>query len=194
MPMLGIMGTVRREVESHALVASLVGALGGTTLSYSEYAFERRGAGNDLRPDMPIGASKELADAWRHMDVALCTCDAIRKDLLSDVVGFPADLHKVLHNAVGEFGHIYLKRSHNEVQQIDYGDYQTTGIPYSVLRERASAGSASDVILVAGAQPERELPAWAALRAGLVSTFITDPRFAWNVLCREFRKRLTPLE
>lgn len=188
-PMVGIMGTVRREIESHALVSSLVGALGGTALNYSEYAFERRVTGSDGREDMPIGASGQLADAWRGLDLALCSCDEIRRDLLSDVVGFPADLHKSLRNAVGEFGHIYLKRGSHQVEAIDYGNYQSTGIPYSLLHQRARADPDCDVVLVAGAQPEREVPAWAALKAGLVSTFITEPRFAWNVLCREYPRR-----
>jgi hypothetical protein len=116
----------------------------------------------------------------------LYACDAVRDDLRQKVVGFPTELHDALRRAnATEFGTIYLDPMEGDVRLADYGAYRQTGIPFSLTRHLAGPTTRSEVIFVAGAQPERERPAWAALKAGLASTFITDVEFAWNVLATE---------
>jgi DNA-binding transcriptional regulator LsrR (DeoR family) len=65
---------------------------------------------------------------------------------------------------------------------------QRAGISRSNLEEVASRGGS---ILLAGAQEERLWPALAAIRAGVVSTIITDPDFARALLQLEADDRMT---
>jgi len=176
-PLIGIMGTTDPRNEANHNARRLAELLGARSLSLAQFAFcEQRheaGVGDEQH--------RQLVQHWAHLDLALLTCDRVKRHFSSrTALPLPESLHQQMASAtVAEIGGIYLKHQGEEATP---RDYRRVGIELEQLRGVAARGGA---VLLAGAQPQRVEPALAALRAGIVSTLVTNLDFACQVLRRQ---------
>ncbi len=181
-PTVGVIGARDRSLESHSLVDRAVRILGGKAVLYPESAF----ALADGRGD-PWGGAPKLD--WSALDVLLLSAAPLqersKKGPATLATALPADLATHYSGCEGAVGTIYLEEHDGEVRQRKHAAYRQVGMSMEEIR-KLKAGRA-EVVLVNGAQggAPRRRAAWAALKAGLATTFITDEAFAWGVLKEE---------
>jgi methylglyoxal synthase len=182
-PTVGVIGARERSLESHALVAQAVAILGGEPVPYPESAFAFV---SGTRDDPLAGAPK---GDWAELDVLLLAAAPLlerpEKNATALATALPADLAAHYEGSLAAVSTIYLARESDGIRQVLHDYYQQVGIGLGEIQALKARGA--DVILVNGAErsEERRLAAWAALRAGIASTFVTDEAFAWDVLKEE---------
>jgi methylglyoxal synthase len=179
-PVVGVIGARDRSRESHALVERTVEILGGRSVPYPESAFAFRAENNDPRSAAPT-------QDWEKLDVLAIHAAALRKrpDRQSLATGLPADLAKDFDGCDCAVGTFYLESNDGEVAERTHESYTQVGISMQQVRDLKESGT--EVVLVNGVDngPARQRAAWAALKAKLASTFVTDEGFAWAVLEEE---------
>lgn len=173
-PLIGIMGTTDPRNEANHNARRLAEQLSAGILSLAQFAFceQRYQTSNGDRQ------RQELERHWAQLDVALLSCDRVKRHFSSrTALPLPEPLHQQLASAtVAEISGIYLKHQGDEATP---RDFQRVGAALEDLRGVAARRGA---VLIAGAQPERVDSALAALRAGIVSTLVTNLGFAHGIL------------
>jgi methylglyoxal synthase len=181
-PTVGVMGALDRSLEAHSLVERAVQILGGEGVLYPESAFALAKGNRD-----PWGGAPQ--NDWENLDVLLLSATPLQDRAETGpeamATGLPPDLAAALGQCKGAVGTIYLEEHDGEVRQPKYDPYRHVGLDISQIK-KLKARSA-EVILVNGAEEnvERCEAAWAALKAGLATTFVTDQSFAWDVMEKE---------
>jgi methylglyoxal synthase len=178
-PAVGVMGALDRSLESHSLVARAVKILGGTPVPYPESAFALKGG-----TEIPLDTTPK--EEWERLDVLLITANPLEKRLKHALAtGLPADLADHYKGCACAVGTFYLEESDDGVAERSHPAYTQVGIAMGQIQGLKEGGA--EVVLVNGADKskERRRAAWAALKAGLASTFVTDEDFAWAVLEEE---------
>ena len=181
-PVVGVIGARDRSLEAHSLVQRAVQILGGEGVLYPESAFALTEGSRD-----PWGGAPW--DDWENLDVLLLSAaplqDRTENKREAIATGLPADLAAALSDCKGAVGTIYLKEDRGDVRPPKTDPYRQVGLDIGQIEKLKSDGS--EVVLVNGAElnAERQEAAWAALKAGLATTFITNEAFAWGVLKKE---------
>ena len=167
-PLVGIMGTTDPRHEANHSAARLAAHFGGEALSLPHYAFAEAG--------LSSGDAAGRGFGWDALDAAVLTCDPVRPHLGAGAT-LPPDLYRQMEGAAaGEVAGIFLNPCGEEVAP---RHYHRVGVSREALRRAAQRGAS---VLLCGPDPERVRPALATLRAGLVSTLITDLTQAWAML------------
>jgi methylglyoxal synthase len=179
-PTVGLVGSNQPAAEAQAIAARAAKLLGGRALTYPELAFKFLEGGDDGEP-------VDIQHEWDELDVLVCNCDVVREHPGERLVGLPDEIYDAVKDADGVFGTIYLGGGNDTVEEVKPGRFRQTGISFEQVKRLAKRPDGAEVILVAGAREERQRPAWAALEANLVSTLVTDPRFAWELLEHDLR-------
>ncbi len=183
-PVVGVTGAQRRSIESHSLVDRAVKILGGSSVPHPAPAFALKGEG-DPREAVPN-------EDWEKLDVLLITASLLlerpkdaKKGPMALATGLPKDLADDYKDCICAIGTFYLEESDDGVGERTHDSYTHLGISMSQV-QKLKEGNA-EVVLVNGADDgiERRRAARAALQADLVSTFVTDEKFAWAVLGEE---------
>jgi hypothetical protein len=183
-PTVGVIGARDRSLESHSLVERAVKILGGAGVTYPASAFALK---KNARDD-PLGETPD--DDWKKLDVLLLTASPMQERPDSNgaalATALPADLADSYADCLGAIGTIYLEKSDDGVAQREHHSYKQVGIKLEQIRKLKKEGD-SKVVLVNGAKKDeaRRLACWAALKAGIATTFVTDKAFAWAVLEEE---------
>lgn len=181
-PAVGVIGARDRSLESHSLVERAVEILGGTPVPYPESAFAFSGGDDD-----PLAAAP--TEDWEKLDVLAINAARLRErpDRQSTALatGLPADLAEDFKGCDCAVGTFYLESADGVVAERRHDSYTQVGISLGQVRGLKKRGA--EVILVNGVDDgaPRRRAAWAALKAGLASTFVTDRDFAWAVLSEE---------
>ncbi len=178
-PTVGVMGARNRSLESHSLVARAVRILGGKPVPYPESAFALQGG-----TEIPLDTTPK--EEWERLDVLLISANPLEKRSKHALAtGLPADLADHYKGCACAVGTFYLEKSDDGVAERSHPAYTQVGIAMGQIQDLKAGGA--EVVLVNGADKgkERRRAAWAALKAGLASTFVTDEDFAWAVLEEE---------
>ena len=183
LPTVGLVGARDREFEAHTIIEKLIASIGGAYASYPEYAYLLRDAAQAV-------PSTTLREEWDQLDLLLLGTAPLKPGARKRVVGLPPELLATLEeltadNTVSNLSTFYLQRDHESgtVDEADYGQFRQTGISRAQVKALVERGA--QVVLVAGAEEQRLLPVLTALKDKLATTLVTDPAFAWNVLCAE---------
>ena len=190
-PTVGVIGARDRSLESHSLVERAVKILGGGKVTYPESAFALK---KNAR-DNPLGETPD--EDWRKLDVLLLSAApmASRPDSNGAALAtaLPADLAESYADCLGAIGTIYLEQGDNDVAQRQHHSYEQVGIKLEQIRKLRKNGEAK-VVLVNGAEKneDRRRACWAALKAKVATTFVTDKDFAWEVLEEEIPELSRP--
>lgn len=184
-PAVGVIGAERRAAESHSLVDRAVSILGGDSVPHPAPAFALRKGDEDPRDAVP-------KEHWGKLDVLLL-CASPLLDRPKDAkegpgslaTGLPKDLADDYAECICAIGSFYLEDADDGVAERTHDSYTHLGISMEQVQGLKEGGA--EVVLVNGAdyRGERQRAAWAALKADLVSTFVTDEKFAWAVLNEE---------
>jgi methylglyoxal synthase len=181
-PVVGVMGAQRRSVESHSLVGRAVKILGGKPVPHPAPAFALiRGEGEprDAAPN----------EDWEELDVLLINAAPLLERPKDEnegpaalATGLPKDLADDYEDCICAIGTFYLEEADDEIKERAHDSYTHLGISMEQVRRLKEKGA--EVVLANGAdyRAARRRAAWAALNADLVSTFVTDEKFAWEVL------------
>ncbi|HEX6753251.1 MAG TPA: hypothetical protein VF093_06660 [Solirubrobacterales bacterium] len=186
-PAVGVIGAQRRSIESHSLVDRAVKILGGDSVPHPAPAF----ALNALKGEEDPRDAVPNED-WEKLDVLLiCAAPLLErpKDAKEGPVmlatGLPKDLADDYEGCICAIGTFYLEDADDGVEERTHDSYTHLGISMEQVQKLKEGGA--EVVLVNGAdyRDVRQRAAWAALKADLVSTFVTDEKFAWAVLNEE---------
>lgn len=172
-PTTGLMGSRDRSLEAHALVDRAVKIIGGEAVPYPEAAFLFSAGRAD-----PLGGAPE--EDWKQLDLLLLSAEPLNASNRRFATGLPAELANHYAGADAAVGTIYLESGEDGVVESRHDSYQQAGITVEQIGQLKNGGS--EVVLVNGAKSGYTRPAWAALKAGLASTFVTDETFARDVL------------
>ncbi len=181
-PTVGVIGARDRSLESHSLVERAVKILGGDGVTYPASAFALK---QDARDD-PLGEPPD--EDWKRLDVLLLSAAPMQPDRsgVALATALPADLAESFADCLGALSTIYLEQSVDGVAQRKHHSYKQVGIKLEQIRKLRKDGNAN-IVLVNGAEKDegRRKACWAALKAGVATTFVTDKDFAWAVLEEE---------
>jgi methylglyoxal synthase len=178
-PVVGVIGALERSLESHSLVGRAARILGGTPVPYPESAFALSESPEELAATTP-------QHDWERLDILVLSATPLQqRSNKALATGLPSDLADFYDGCVCAVGTIYLERNENHVAERSHHAYTQVGISMAQIQSRKKAGA--EVVLVNGDDDDRRRreAAWAALKAGLVSTFVSDEDFAWAVLKEE---------
>jgi methylglyoxal synthase len=181
-PTVGVIGARDRSLESYSLVDRAVKILGGEGITYPASAFALR---QDARDD-PL--CEPPHEDWRRLDVLLLSAAPMQPDRsgVALATALPADLAESYADCLGAISTIYLEESAGGVAQREHHSYRQVGIKLEQIRKLRKEGDAN-IVLVNGAEKneDRRKACWAALKARIATTFVTDKDFAWTVLKEE---------
>jgi methylglyoxal synthase len=180
-PTVGVIGAKDRSQEAHSLVFRATEVLGGDGVLFPESAFALKGGVED-----PLG--RRIDGDWGQLDVLLLSAAPLQaRGKAALATALPSDLASFYKDCAAAVGTIYLERDADggEVKQPQHPVYEQVGITPQQIGSLKDAGS--EVVLVNGAELKapRIEACWAALKAELASTLISDRAFAWEVLKRE---------
>lgn len=178
-PTVGVIGAKDRSLEAHSLVFRATEVLGGDGVLFPESAFRLKDGVKD-----PLGS--RIGDDWEQLDLLLLSAAPLQtRGRAALATALPADLASFYENCAGAVGTIYLERDGDEAKQPQHPVYEQVGISPQQIENLKTAGS--EVVLVNGAELKepRIQACWAALKAELASTLVSDRDFAWEVLKRE---------
>jgi len=190
-PAVGVMGAQQRSIESHSLVDRAVKILGGEAVPHPAPAFALKGEG-DPREAAPN-------DDWEKLDVLLLSASPLlerpkdaKEKPAALATGLPKDLADDYARCICAIGTFYLEDADADVAERVHDSYTHLGISMKQVQKLKESGA--EVVLANGGdyRDVRRRAAWAALKADLVSTFVTDEKFAWAVLNEE-KPELRPL-
>jgi methylglyoxal synthase len=191
-PMVGHFGDAADDlVEATAVSAALAKTLRGEALPLKKSAFTPIKRAQPLPP--------ELHKHWATTDIAIVTGHDLHDHVFRS--GSPVPLAKGMvddlrtQGAVGEIAGLYLTADGNLV--VPRG-LARNGMRLDHLTRVVDTGRGRASILVAGAEtsdddtpPPRTQTVLAAIKAGAVSAFVTDPVYANEVLRQHVRRRAT---
>jgi len=182
-PTVGVIGAKDRSQEAHSLVSRATEILGGDGVLFPESAFALKGGVED-----PLG--RGIDGDWGQLDVLLLSAAPLQaRGKAALATALPSDLAIFYKDCAAAVGTIYLERDADggEVKQPQHPVYEQVGITPQQIGSLKDAGA--EVVLVNGAELKapRIEACWAALKAELASTLISDQAFAWEVLKREVR-------
>lgn len=181
-PTVGVIGARDRSLESYSLVERAVKILGGSGVTYPASAFALK---QNARDD-PLGEPPD--EDWKRLDVLLLSAAPMQPDRsgVALATALPADLAESYGDCLGAVSTIYLEQAAEGVAQRKHHSYKQVGIKLEQIRKLRKDSNAN-IVLVNGAEKDegRRNACWAALKAGIATTFVTDRAFAWAVLERE---------
>ncbi len=172
-PMIGFVGTPNPKAEARYNANELQEIFSCTETSYGtrldQCAFIEKDKFEKVKPSR---------NPWEELDIAIFTCDEVKYQFGREAKApVPNHLFEEMQDrAVGEVGGMYLLPNGKEAVSDEYKRY---GADFNQIKNVSKKGGA---VLLAGVFENRVKPTLAALKGGLVSTLVTDYKFAKGIL------------
>ncbi len=181
-PMLGCLSHRMDLFDSNGLARDFAMAYGGQHMGLPAPAIVRTRRHHDIAAELPLVG--ETLEALRRATVAITSMATASPDTTAVREGFiqPEELARLVDaGAVGEMCGWYFDERGRGVSHKGIACYPV-GMELETLREMVTKRQGCRVVGIAGADPARYLPIFAALRGRLINVLATDHITATRLL------------